>query len=467
MPYNGERAHRLGHVPVVREALAARSATAGHTWKVLQNERDASQEVRQWCRPVLKLGGPETHVTTVAAVDGSNAELSLTQGYPVTRDCYIAVGFVILDWAAHESQRPALCIDGGKLHDSSSRTRFSFNLPSSGLVRGDCSDGLETWRSQLNEALIRKRQFFPDSSISFADALLLLHGESGAMTDHLVLGTCPTRGCVRDDQTLVVGMERSQCPQCGTELLLADALRTQLFYMPDGSNQTAMNTVMSTVERLVTVTLIEWFRHNNPAALNETLFITDGPLGVFNSSSHLNRRFSDYYESVSKWALGSGYSQPLWVGLEKGGVFADFAHRVREDIPRGSVLLLTRDMHNRIVGRDESNTYGVDNFYGRKFLYRTSAGDILTLTVPPKPGVRPYHGAGCDDWDSYPTLKSICAALDGMRCLEYPSSVVPVVQAHEVTSIPRNIGHETLRRESQLRYGLPIGLVNGDVSEDW
>jgi hypothetical protein len=414
---------------------------------------------------VLELSGPEVSVTHAVGVDGSGAELSLTQGYPVTRDCYLALGFVILDWGLHESQRGELYIDGARLAQSSTSKRFSLNLPGSGLVRDDCADGLETWRRQLAAELIRPREFFPGDETSFAELLMTVFGVE--KTKPLTLGTCPTRGCLNDDQSLSVGLEGSQCPRCGVELFISDVLRTQLYYMPEGSNQTPMNTVMNTLERLVTARLMEWLRDNNPESLSRVLFITDGPLGLFNSSSHLNRRFGDHYARVSQWALSQGHSQPMLVGLEKTGPFADFAHRVAEHIPRGSAMLLTRDQHNRIAGRPETNEYGMDNFYGRKFLYRTSAGDVLTMTVPPKPGVQPYSGPGCDDWDSYPTLKSICASLDGMRCLGYPDSVVPVVRAHEVTSIPRNIGHETLREASQKRYGLPVCLTTGDVSLDW
>lgn len=63
-------------------------------------------------------------------------------------------------------------------------------------------------------------------------------------------------------------------------------------------------------------------------------------------------------------------------------------------------------------------------FYGRRFLYRTTTGSVLVVTVPLKAGVSPYTGPGCEDFASYPTLRPRGRVAAGCRALR-PKGDVP------------------------------------------
>jgi hypothetical protein len=157
-----------------------------------------------------------------------------------------------------------------------------------------------------------------------------------------------------------------------------------------------------------------------------------------------------------KWAEGKGLIAPLLVGVEKSGRFVEHAELIRELIPENHVMRLTRDYINRITGRPAGNQYGTDEFYGRRFIYRTTTGDPLVITVPPKPGVLPYEGMGAEDFDSYPSLRTVCEVLDTVRTRLYPNAVIPVALAHSAAALPLGVGQSVLRAMAQKGVGLPV-----------
>jgi hypothetical protein len=143
------------------------------------------------------------------------------------------------------------------------------------------------------------------------------------------------------------------------------------------------------------------------------------------------------------------------VGVEKTGRFVEHADLIADLIPEGHVMKLTTAYINRITGRPEGNKYGTDEFYGRRFIYRTTAGDPLVITVPPKAGVLPYEGPGAEDFDSYPTLRTICEVLDMVRTRLYSNAVIPVALAHSSAALPLGVGQSVLRALAQKGVGLP------------
>ena len=123
-------------------------------------------------------------------------------------------------------------------------------------------------------------------------------------------------------------------------------------------------------------------------------------------------------------------------------------------------MRLTNDYINRISGRPANNHYGVDEFYGRRFIYRTRAGDPLVITVPSAPGLSPYEGgAEIESWDAYPTLRLVCEVLDSLRTRMYEHAVVPVALAHSAAALPLGVGRSVLTMMAQQNIpGLKLDI---------
>lgn len=215
---------------------------------------------------------------------------------------------------------------------------------------------------------------------------------------------------------------------------------------------------MLIAERLMTLSYLEHFftSVSKPEdVLRRTIFISDGPLALHGTVAPLKRRLHTYHEAMFRWAETKDITAPLIVGVEKTGRFVEHAELIRDFIPKGHVMRLTTDYINRITGRPAGNAYGTDEFYGRRFIFRSASGDPLVITVPPKPDVLPYEGPGAEDFASYPILRTVCEVLDSVRTRLYPNAVIPVALAHNAAALPLGVGHSVLRAMAQQGVGLP------------
>jgi hypothetical protein len=151
---------------------------------------------------------------------------------------------------------------------------------------------------------------------------------------------------------------------------------------------------------------------------------------------------------------------PLVVGIEKTGSFVEHAALIKDLIPIGHVMRLTNAYINRVTGRPTTNHYGVDEFYGRRFIYRTSAGEPLVITVLPGPPHSTYDGSEpSENWDAYPTLRLICEVLDSLRTRMYEHAVVPVALAHSAAALPLGVGRSVLTMMAQQNVpGLKVDI---------
>jgi hypothetical protein len=217
---------------------------------------------------------------------------------------------------------------------------------------------------------------------------------------------------------------------------------------------------MTAAERLMSLCYLNFFADTAPEVLRHTIFITDGPLALFGPLAPLKRRFQEHLSDLSSWCAQRDLVAPLIVGIEKSGAFVEHAELIKDLIPTGHVMRLTNDYINRISGRPATNRYGVDEFYGRRFIYRTQAGDPLVITVLPASGLPPYDGGvEVEGWDAYPTLRLICEVLDSLRTRMYQHAVVPIALAHSAAALPLGVGRSVLTMMAQQNVpGLKLDI---------
>ncbi|HEX9089034.1 MAG TPA: hypothetical protein VF867_16070, partial [Arthrobacter sp.] len=393
-----------------------------------------------------------SRITHTITVDGSDQEVEVTNDYPSVRAGYIRVARSLVDLDALHKAVSGPFPDTRAISRAHGSYGFDAALPGSGLTLPGMS-GLDSWRSETNR-LLHTAVIDPELKTTLADVVFAVHGDPGRPADTIIVTHCPNDLCpnrIPISGTLFVGRNGGHCPTCGVELYLSDVLRTADEYDPEGTNFASLTRVMSIAERLMTFGFLDFFQRESPGILGATLFVTDGPLALFGAPAAMARPFARFLSNISSTLAENGHSAPLLVGVEKSGRFFDHAQHIRDFIPRGSVMRLTNDYINqRIVSRPVSNIYGEKFFYGRRFFYRTTAGDILVITVPAKSNVAPYSDdPASDSWSSYPTLGHICGTLDSLQTRMYSDAVIPVALAHGSASLPMGIGHSVLTLKAQ------------------
>ncbi|MEV0621730.1 hypothetical protein AB0I81_50975 [Nonomuraea sp. NPDC050404] len=458
MSYDGEKASRLGHVDTVRNE---RVKTALQRWSITTAKPGSRDEIDGLCKPLedLPMVGKLEDVDFSITVDGSDTEVETTRDHPTVKVGYLRVAGSVVRLDAFRNLSRLKHIDPREVRKSHSEYAFDVALPGSQLARPGMT-GADTWRAELDDFL-QSARFDSKTTMTLADGLLALYGVRGAPATRLALGVCPSCGLkAPDETTLLVGLRGGICPSCSSHLYLADVLRTHEEYNVEGSNFTPLGRVMTAAERLMSLCYLNFFADQAPEALRHTVFITDGPLALFGPMAPLKRRFQAHLSDLSSWCAQHDLVAPLMVGIEKTGAFVEHAEQIKELIPSGHVVRLTNSYINRISGRPEENRYGVDEFYGRRFIYRTRAGDPLVITILPAPGVSPYDGSPeAEGWDAYPTLRLICEILDSLRTRMYRHAVVPVALAHSAAALPLGVGRSVLTMMAQQNIpGLKIDI---------
>lgn len=458
MPYSSERASRLGHVPVVNDQAVH---DAFSRWEVAQATPADENRVTSLCRAVDELDNADiaAAVRFAITVDGSDAEVEATREHPTVKVGYLRVAASFIDFEKLHAAGVGDFVNPHLLRAAHQHAAFDRALPGSGLVIPG-STGVDTWRQELDRFL-HETKFDPASEQTLADMLLALHGSPSAPATSAPLRRCPACGA-KDAQLsggqIDVPKEGTSCPECGATVYLGDVLRTEEEYMPEGSNRSALTRLMLVAERLTSLGYMQLLFEDvhNYEVLERTLFITDGPLGLHGTVAPLKRRFQDYLGEFSKQCDANDRpAAPLVVGVEKSGAFVEHANLIAHLIEPGQVMLLTTEYINRVTGRPLNNPYGSDEFYGRRFIYRTRNGRTLVVTVPPKPGVTPYGDPDGELWSSYPTLRPICEVLDHVQTRLYENAVIPVALAHSAASLPLGVGQSVLRALVQQSLGLP------------
>ncbi|MEU6405537.1 hypothetical protein [Streptomyces sp. NPDC046985] len=449
MPYDGEKASRLGHVETARnEAVKA----ALQRWTITSARPNGKDGIAELCSPLedLPLIGKLDEVDFSITVDGSDTEVDTTRDHPTVKVGYLRVAGSVVRLDVFRSLSRVKHIDPREVRKSHSEYAFDVALPGSQLTRPGMS-GVDTWRVELNDFLHSSR-FDSNTEMTLADGLLALHGTRGKPASGIGLRVCP--GCGQkagSSLALSAGKQGGSCPACNAHLYLSDVLRTHEEYNVEGSNFTPLGRVMNVAERLMSVCYLNFFADTAPEVLRHTLFITDGPLALFGPLAPLKRRFEEHLGNLSDWCTDQGLIPPLIVGIEKSGAFVEHAELIKDLIPPGHVMRLTNAYINRISGRPEGNEYGVDEFYGRRFIYRTRTGDPLVITVLPRSGLSPYDGnrPEVEGWEAYPTLRLICEVLDSLRTRMYRHAVVPIALAHSAAALPLGVGRSVLTMMAQ------------------
>src|SRR4051794_3495897 len=248
MPYPSERASRLGHVPVVNSQAVHEAFSR---WEVAQATPADENRVTSLCRPVVELdnAGVAEAVRFAITVDGSDTEVEATREHPTIKVGYVRVAASFIDFEKLHQAGAGDFVDPHLLRESHQHAAFDRALPGSGLVIPG-STGVDTWRQELDRFL-QETKFDQASDQTLADMLLALHGSPGAPATTVPLRRCPSCGA-KDAQLsggqIDVPKAGATCPECGITVYLADVLRTEEEYMPEGSNRSALTRMMLVAE---------------------------------------------------------------------------------------------------------------------------------------------------------------------------------------------------------------------------
>jgi hypothetical protein len=430
--------------------------------RIVDNERVrellSRYEVQQ--RPTSESGSPALEPSVippsawqpdwVVAIDGSDMPTAIRNGYPGAEVGYITLACVAIDvkrMRELDSARPVNPVEFRKIEQPNS---IDGVLPGCNVIVGDAGCAKESLRRVLFELLAASHAFEDGESLLDTYEALLLHRPSATRQ------RCPYDDCPGGDGGSYEAAQGEYVCQCQErrKLYSSDALRVYERMVPSGTNGETYGEIRQVVERLWLVNILRNLEAKGLlSSMRRFAFVLDGPLAVFGHPAWLSQAI--YRELCRLNALvrqATKGQDILLIGIEKSGAFVGHLAQLdisetgeTDQLPVSSLFLLTDDYIKRnIIFSTSPKPYGEDTYFGRKFFYKTSTGNLIVATIPFLD--ESHRDATRADVSQYPRVADAVRLIDELVCTRYPNALLPIASAHAEAAIPLHLGERVLER---------------------
>jgi hypothetical protein len=393
----------------------------------------------------------------VVAIDGSQAEVDVRNGYPGAKVGYLSVASVLLDLEAIDEldeRRPADPVEFRKTEQAAT---IDAALPGSNVITRTHTSARVAFREEVYDV-------FHNGVVDSQDLTPLLDTYEAllAFKPRTRPQVCPYNLDTGCDEHFVIGHGLSSCT-CGQKRSVwsTDALRSHEAFRDAGTNGEAFGEIMQVWERILLVHLLRAFERGNLlSSAHRLAFFLDGPLALFGHPAWLSAAISSELQRLNAKVRESSGRDLLIVGVEKSGAFVTHFDELDQSetpgatrfAPRDYLLLTDEYIKERVIFSTSEKRYGLDTYFGRKFFYKTKSGARIVASIP-------FLDAKQDTLDSadisiYPAFPVTCALLDKLVSSRFPNALTPIVSAHAQAAIPLHLGAKVLE---QLAKALMIG----------
>ncbi len=367
----------------------------------------------------------------VVALDGSSIYQRIPARLPATEAGLLSIAIVRIDVRRLESlaQLPeSRAIDPVELRSTEEASTLQVALPGRNAQSGDGKASRDWFRHSVQEVL---------ESGHFG-------GETLADTLHALLENerdirCPNLVCKSRPLTPPPGQLRSQCRDCGTDVLLSDALRAQEIFTDEQPCGDAHGRIRQAFEILCLMNLLRGLvrTENGRTALSRIAFVLDGPLAAFSTIAALQPGVLRELGRIDR-LLSPG--RLLVMSAVKTGTFVQHFSELDEApapdsrIPQGTAFLPDDDyIRENIIARTTDQPWGQITYFGRPLVVKTHDGQRLFLNLA-QPGAEPP----LTNQPRPAVLNEAIATADrlGVGLHEF----LPLRRAHAKAAIPLRIG---------------------------
>lgn len=439
MPYEGEFA---GYRPLQRIVETERVQGLLRKSRVFQPNANGTSIVSPKQAPPPSHGLP----SYVVAIDGSNAEVDVRNGYPGAKVGYCTVASVLLnlaEMARLDEQRPVDPLEFRKTEEAST---VDAALPGSNVVTRSHTSARDSFRETLYEVL-------QDVIVDQEDATRLLDTYE-ALLAHKPQGRqeCPyaSEGC--DERVEIpAGVSSCSCPK-KHPLYSTDALRIHENFRDTGTNGEAFGEVRQIWEHILFVHVLRLFEKKQLLGrMDRMAFVMDGPLAIFGDPAWLSAAISRELKRLNGIVRAATNRDLLVLGIEKTGTFVMHFDEIDKAQDGGTTFssrtfMLPTDKYikDRIIFSTSTKRYGMDTYFGRKLFYKTASGARIVADIPFLDDKQ--DTLDTDDISLYREFGAACALLDTLASSRYPNSVSPLISAHAQAAIPLRLGTKVLQQ---------------------
>lgn len=448
MPYEGEFA---SYHPLRRIVETERVKQLLSRCKVCSRE-DTTLPVVQ---PSLVSECTDALPRLVVAIDGSNTEVPVVNGYPGAKIGYCTVASVLIDLALIDELDTDRPVDPQRFRETEKAQTIDAALPGSNVVTRRQTSARVSFREELYDHF-QNTILDEDDKVPLIDTYETLL----KLKPHDVQ-RCPyseTNGC---QGSFYIPPGTIECPTCKQPIFSTDALRIHERFNDLGTNGEAFAYVRQVWERILLVHILRCFEKQNLLKLVDKIaFFIDGPLAVFGPPAWLSEAISKELKRINIIVQKETGKDLIIVGIEKSGEFVTHFDEIDNTEtpgqllfqPCGFILLTDYYIKKRIHQSSSARRYGQDTYFGRKFFYKTKNGARIVASIPFLTDEQDTIDS--DDVSLYPRFSSVCSLLDRLVSSRFPNAISPLISAHAEASIPLNLGTKVLKQLAKALMGV-------------
>lgn len=463
MPHEGERGGVTGSL---RRLLDSPEAHA------MRAEMHIETPTATGAPPTLRVPRPDPEALPhlVIAIDGSEGHIPLEGGFPGAEAAVVTIAAVFIDLRKLRDVEDRGIPDPRRFKDLHGTEGIELLLPSTNLVLGNDPDARSSFRRRVYEVLGSRRVFDDgETLLETYETLLSLRTErSDKLPGCPLMDLCPHEEARYRSHAAIGACQCGEHPTYST-----DALRIYEAFTDAASNRTAVTETRSAIEHLVLVNILRYIeRHALWSSMRTVAVVMDGPLAVSGHPAWLAISIKGELARLAELCQERTGTVPTVFGIEKTGMFQDHLLRLAHPVPEAGTpgempdprtvrrtslinpgeVLLVNDAYvkkniifKHEVGPGSFKPYGSTSHYGRKALYHTTGGALITLMPA---FLRPGDDATLGEArvEQFPNLPVILSLLDALVSDRYPNATIPLVVAHAEAAIPAHANAGVLRR---------------------
>jgi hypothetical protein len=383
-----------------------------------------------------------TGVRSIICIDGGYTESTIRARYPSVKVCFFQFGALTFTVSDLNKLDQAAFLRPEDMQRLKNLERIKLALPLSTLRRQDCDSFCESVRQTVHDFFLRTSI----DEVSLADTLawFLFERYRGQNSkSKWILTSHPTKQGDGDGGPLDLHIAEMRAdftfpdPGSAKRIFLIDTFRLHERIDEELGAASVLGFLTNVIEQLIIVHIIRMLARRNRTVLSQILFIKDGPLGFFGTTS----RF--YIPMRSLIEFFSRDTRLNIIGIEKSGAFVDHALLIQSKLQPSQALLLGNSYIYRYIlpsTTDADRPYGDTSLYGHKLIYKTSIGQMHVLSLPSlQQKTEPTR-------QDYMSLDAALAAVESLHCHKYDNALVPIALANQLVSLAAHPSQRILQQ---------------------
>ncbi len=440
-------------------------ATGDSLWRLEENPsvqafkgsiRVRSDQMTYSLPPTIKLARRQNSIRRIIAVDGSTITKAVQNGFPRAEAALFNAAVIVIkvdELAKFDRDRIP---SPGQLRDLEKVETMSAVLPGQNVVGLQPNE--DTPKKFYRHTVRQELDFRLDES--HESLLETFHTITASVTGSGQTFQCPIDECEMEPPGSVntprVARQTKDtfCPcPLKEQLYSTDSLRTHERFHDFSSSEQAFTAFRMVAEHLLMTNILRYFHKNLPVRyFDDTAFVIDGPLAIFGMPAWLKEHIQTEVARIHNDLVSQDRLGLLLIGLEKTGEFIDHLEEIdwddsvgqRQRLPNKTALVPTTEyIYKHIIPNPNSTKpYGQAVYYGRKIMYKNSAGQHAVIMTPivNSSGMEPNSSNA----SAFPRLGDALDIVDDLYTHLYRDGFIPLVRANAHAAIPLRRGQGIL-----------------------